>query len=595
MEPCPYCGQRHAPSQPCDAAGRRLDVLQMRVQLEQTSEDERGWEFEGLAIPYGEELERLDWLTGATRWLFEPGSVVPTENAQLFYGHDHMSDGMPIGRSVSFEQTDAGLRQRLRISKTAKGAEVRTLLLDGVLDRLSVGLDRSNAQTRVEDADSDAPLLVWENVPAWETSVVPLPAYDSAKIDAVLHKTTPTLKGTNKMDKCDKCGATLAAGVTSCPTCAANASLEALQGTVDTLSGSLDTVTRQIATLGESGGAGGAPVEIPGNTYGEFLQMLAANDERAMAFLAFVGTTTDELIAADWLEGTWVGDLTRRLVERRRVLNIFRTRPLPAKGMTVEHGRLLAGDADRIPTMVDGKGKTLDTSGVNVGEQLNEGDLLAYGKLAFDAAASSPVRTFGGWGDMSRQTVERSSIGVVELFFEALFQRYLRVTEAAARAAAVLPANATVAQTTAASDLTDADGWTDFVIDASFALEDNGGYPLEFLMVSRSRFKTLANLRTGPADDAPYLLNRNTGTIDVTGLRGELFNVPVVPINVAGDLVRAGCGDAITTFEAPGAPFRLQDDDITNLTKAFSMYGYCSFASTVPGALIRPTEVADVE
>jgi hypothetical protein len=168
------------------------------------------------------------------------------------------------------------------------------------------------------------------------------------------------------------------------------------------------------------------------------------------------------------------------------------------------------------------------------------------------------------------------------------------VTELAAQVAAVNPANAMPAQTLAATALDDADDWTNFVIDASFALEDNGGYPLEFLLVSRSRFKTLATMRTGPADDAPYLLDRKTGTIDVTGLKGELFTVPVVPLNVAGDLVRAGSEEAVTTYEAPGAPFRLQDDDITNLTKAFSLYGYAAFASTVPGALIRPTAAEDV-
>ena len=58
--------------------------------------------------------------------------------------------------------------------------------------------------------------------------------------------------------------------------------------------------------------------------------------------------------------------------------------------------------------------------------------------------------------------------------------------------------------------------------------------------------------------------------------------------------VRAGSGDGIVTYEAPGAPFRLQDDDITNLTSAFSIYGDAAFAVEDENALIRPTLAGDV-
>lgn len=568
---CSKCGQVH------DGACPLVQLSIDRPVLRAADGDGDGWEFEGIAIPYGEELERLDWLTGATRWVFERGSVEPTDNAKVFYGHDHLSAGLPIGRLVSHEQTDAGLRVRGRISQTAKGAEVRTLLHDGVLDRMSVGLDRTTAKTRVEDADSASPLLVWEHVPAWETSVVPAPAYDSAVIDAVLHRNN------NRKDqpvKCSKCGQVHAAGVVECDAAALLAhqqsgpTLASLSELTTNLGASVDRIERQIATLGQGGGgADAAPVQLSSESYGEWLQQLARGEQNALDFLAFVGQVTGDL--GEWIEDTWVGELQTRLVERRRILNLFKVRPLPATGMNVDYGR------------------TLDDSGVNVGEQLAEGDLLPYGKLAFNPGLSTPVRTFGGWGDMSRQVIDRSGVAVVEEFYSALFNRYLQVTEAAARVLAVNPANASVAQTTAANDLTDLDGWIDFVIDASFALDD-AGLPLDFVLASRSRFKQLAHLRTSDAPDAPYALDRETGSISITGLTGQLFNVPVIPLNVAGDYVRAGSGEAITTFEAAGAPFRLQDDDITNLTQAFSLYGYAAFASTNARALVRPTEAGDV-
>lgn len=567
---CSKCGQDHAAGTSCPLAYLALDSSTFAVVNDELRE------VSGIAIPYGEELERIDWLTGATRWTFEQGSVKPKDNAKLFYGHDHLNMGLPIGKLTSHEQTDAGLRITARISKTAKGDEVYELLKDGVLDRFSVGLDRTTAKTRIEDADSASPLLVFEDVPAWETSVVPAPAYDSAKIDAVLHQHNNNPKGTNNM-KCTKCGQTHAAGVVECQSDHLAAHQQATQlaqlaESQNTLSQSLDQLQRQLATMGDASHDGPA-FSLEASSYGEWLQQVAAGEQNALDFLAFVGQTTGDL--GEWIEDTWVGELTRRMTERRRILNLFKVRPLPATGMNVDYGRVM------------------DDSGVNVGEQLNEGDLLPYGKLAFDPGLSAPVRTFGGWGDMSRQVIERSGVGVVEEFFSALVNRYLQVTEAAARVLAVNPANATVAQTTAASDLATLDGWTDFVIDASFALDD-AGLPLDFILASRTRFKQLAHMRTGDAADAPYALDRTTGQISVTGLSGQLFTVPVIPLNVAGDYVRAGSGEAITTFEAPGAPFRLQDDDITNLTKAFSIYGYAAFASTNAKALIRPTDAEDV-
>lgn len=553
------------------------------------ADDDGEWIVEGIALPYGEELARFDWLTGATRWLFEAGSALFREGAQLFFGHDHLTLGMPIGLVLDVQQTDAGAKIRAKISKTEKGREVYTLARDGVLARFSVGLDRESPETktRVEDADSDAPLLVFESIPVWETSIVPNPAYQSARIEAVLNNQ----RGPNM--KCTKCGQVHANGVVECQADAL-AAYQAQQqqqdpnnlaGQVAELSAGLDVVTRQLATFGDNLGAGATsapPIELPAS-YGDFLMGLATNDKVALDFLAFAGTNTGELITADWLDGTWVGEMRDRLVERRRVLNLFRTRPLPAKGMRIEFGRVL------------------DDSGVQVGKQVNEGDLLPYGKLAFDPGASAPVETFGGWGDMSRQVIERSDVAVVEKFFEALFNRYLQVTEARAHAVAMNPANASLSQTGVAHTFATADGWIDFVLDAAFALDDQG-LPLEFLLVSRPIFRMLAKLRDGEQGDAPRMLDRTTGTIQITApanrgsLSGQMFNLPVIPLKSTDpNMVRAGNGDAICTFEAPGAPFRLQDDDITNLTSAFSLYGYAAWGDEDNRALIRPTLAADVE
>lgn len=601
---CTSCGKFHPTSVSCEHVARSLAAglgavlpFNLSTQVladdqELDEDDEAAWEVVGCAIPYGVELERLDWLTGATRWIFDQGSVDVEEGAQLFYGHDHLTLGLPIGLITEASELPAGHELadgtvlphggkliRAKISKTPKGAEVRTLAADKVLRRFSVGLDRPNATTVLEDAESDSPLLRWQRAPVWETSIVPRAAFhDHALIDSVMSAHT---KGTNM--KCTKCNAVHAAGVVECQpdVLAAYQAQQGgdqsnLAGDLSNLSTEVQNLQRQIALLGDGiTGGGGAPIVVPGESYGHFLQLLATGDQDAMNFLAFVGTDTGDLIAADWIQETWVGPIVRMMVERRRVLNLFTTRPLPATGMTVPYGR------------------TLSEGTVQVGKQENEGDLLPYGKLAFSAGESAPVETFGGWSDMSRQVIERSGANVVEALFLALVNRYLQVTEARARSIAMNPVNAVASPAaTAIHDLTTADGWIDFVLDSSFALDD-AGLPLDFILVGRGRFRQLAHMKT-PAD-VEFMLDRNFGQISVKRQDAETLELPVIPVNNPADqlAVRAGSGDGIVTYEAPGAPFRLQDDDITNLTSAFSIYGYAAFAVENENALIRPSIAGD--
>ncbi|WP_248579891.1 hypothetical protein [Nocardioides sp. InS609-2] len=123
-------------------------------------------EIAGLALPYGEETDRPNWLTGASRQRWDEATVL--DGSQLFYGHDHLGNGLPIGLITSSEQTAEGLRITARISKTSKGDEVYTLLQDGVLTKFSVGLFED-----VWHLEDDGALQVHDHVkglpPVWLT------------------------------------------------------------------------------------------------------------------------------------------------------------------------------------------------------------------------------------------------------------------------------------------------------------------------------------------------------------------------------------------------------------------------------------------
>lgn len=509
-----------------------------------TTEDGKR-EVSGLALPYDEELERFDWSTGANRWVFAQGSGVLRETTQLFYGHDHLDRRTPIGLVVASEQTPEGLRVTARISETAKGDEVYTLLKDGVLNRFSAGL--RFVAYEITEADTGDPLLTLTEVDVFEVSVVPAPAYDSAVIDSVLdeHGTT---KERNNMPENENGTATLATAED-----------------VQALASSVTQIERQIATLGTNLNTG--PNAVPFESYGETIKALARGDEEAVRFigtlLAYAGGTIGDV--GTWVKDGWVGDIIRYVEERRLVLNLFGTSPLPAQGNKIEYGKLLA-----------------DTTAV--AKQAAEGDVLAFGKVTWDTDTAD-VETRGGWGEMSRQEIERSPLNVVEKFFFYLLRSYAKYTETQTRAVAQ---TATGAHSVGGSDLSTADGWIRFLVESAVWLDDKGLVP-NFVLLDKESFIDLATLRDGAATDAPRLLDRNSGQISVTGLTGDVFNVPVKLVgSFPADTVRVCSEEAIETFESPGAPFRLADEDITNLTKAFSIYGYGAVAAQEPDALVVP-------
>lgn len=513
------------------------------------SPDAAAREVSGLALPYGEMLDRPDWMTGARWQTFAADSATVRDNAAFFYGHDHLTDGLPVGRITVNGQTPEGLRITARISETPKGDEVYTLMRDGVLNRFSVGF--YPVTNHVENAGTPDAVLVHDSVDVFEVSAVLDPAFQSAVVDSVLsNKARP---GHNEKE--DKMPDTTpeAPGTPD------------LTERMETLAGSVDTLSRQVATLGSTGPADAA-VSTGFNSYGDFLKAVAARDPKAVEFLAYVGGVVGDL--GGHVKDAWVGDLLTMIDEGRPILNLFETASLPTEGMGVEYGTVQP---------------VSDTTAV--GKQAAEGDVLPYGKIALDTDRA-PVETFGGWAEMSRQEAERGPASIVDTYFRALVRRYAQATNAEVRALVTNAANATALA--GPFDFATADGWIDFVCDAAFAMDDNG-LQVQGLIVGRDVFKSLAKLRDGAATDAPRLLDRNSGTLDLTGLTGEMFRLPVIPAkSVAAGFVRAFHKSAITTWEAPGAPFRLQDDDITNLTHAMSVYGYLATGVTNKAALIAP-------
>jgi HK97 family phage prohead protease len=101
-----------------------------------------------------------------------PGGV------KMLWQHDPAE---PIGRWSSLVEDGRGLYVRGRLSlAVARAREIHALMLDGVIDGLSIGFRREKARTEPRTG-----LRRLERIDLWEVSVVTFPMLPQARIAAV--------------------------------------------------------------------------------------------------------------------------------------------------------------------------------------------------------------------------------------------------------------------------------------------------------------------------------------------------------------------------------------------------------------------------
>jgi hypothetical protein len=137
----------------------------------------------------------------------------------------------------------------------------------------------------------------------------------------------------------------------------------------------------------------------------------------------------------------------------------------------------------------------------------------------------------------------------------------------------------------------DTDDVLEALADAAVKVNQNTGLPLSAILVGSTVFKNLAKAVDG--SNRPLLSNvgatQNTfGSINPLGLSGNILGLPVV-LDPALDALAMFAWNpaALTTYESAGAPFRLNDEEITTLTNSFSVYGYLALTCQEPLAAVR--------
>jgi HK97 family phage prohead protease len=496
-----------------------------------------------IGVPYDREtLIWDDWYES-----FAPGSV-EDDGAILRYGHRE-----PIGRITTAADTDEGRQIAGTVSATARGDEVVTLVTDGVLTRMSIGFYPITWETTRDDDGRTH--IRHTKVKAVEYSVVEFPAYDDAQIESIRSTpVTPTKE-------------------TPMPTTDAltRADLDEVTQAVQDLDREVK-LTRSMINVAPASEA--IPFEF--RSIGEYAKALAGalpRDGAAdMARRAFEGSVIGETIARP----QWLGNIEKRMSAKQTVLGMFtHTMDLPAEGMTIEYAQH-AGDTT-----------------VVVAEQTDEGDDLTSGKPAKYEVKSTDVKTYGGVGEMSVQAIERATISLLDdlLYDQAL--KYALQIEQVTRTlfeTTVTTNEATPVQTIPSLADATVNDWTDVMLALLDAYDDTP-WTMDGLAVSTDVFKALAHLDRSPKalqfTSAP---TDHQGTIRLQTGAADYAEIPVIRVpKWTGQHAAGYAQEAIRAKESAGAPLRLQDSNIVNLTKAFAVYGYAAIWAPKPG-LIKPVK-----
>lgn len=503
-------------------------TLTLNVRNMRDADTGDGWEFDALAVPWN----TIDNIGAGVFEKIDRGALTPSpQGVKLRLEHSET-----IGVITDTRDESDGLYITARISDTAAGRDARTLMLDGALSGLSVGFIPTVEPTLEE---SDNGVLVTQRAgDLLEVSLVSFPAYKDTAITAIRsNEEKDTIAMTATTDA---------------------SSLDMLERSVSMLTERVDTLT---ATPPAS------PLAAF-HSYGEYVKGVASGDENALR--AYEGAVTVD-------DGTarpaWYQIMVDRATAKMRITNLFTHKyTLPADGMTLEYP--LFGD---------------DTT--KVGKQAKEGDTLPYGKITL-TTASATIATYGGYTEVSQQQIDRGSSQYLDILFNRMDLRRVRAIEDDTRALL----SAQITANLAASPLSIAKAYTaltvediiSLLIDAAEYYDEETDTTLDGIGVSKDILTYLASLDAKPKAlrfASAVTGEGNQGTLHLPQLSASLASIPVHLIPGEG-VFTFFASDAIHVLENPAGGLRLQDSNIINLTKAFSVYSYAAHFAPDPNAIV---------
>ena len=455
---------------------------------------------------------------GRMKEKFMPNSINVNKMPKLFYNHDE-----PIGIIRSMDDAEDGLHITAKISNTAKGNDAWTLVKDGVVRSFSVGFI-----PREQTLDGD--VVIRTKVDLKEVSLVALPAYEGSVITEIRNDSLENnnLGETKIME---------------------NPTTE----TVD-LTPAVDELSRRVAVLETPKTS---TILVPKiRTYGEYIKGIVNGDEDAQEMYRALTTVGD--ITGLTSQQNFVQDIKKIVDLGRPAVAAFSTAQMPPSGVSVFFPQV-------------------GVQGATSAVQATEGTDLSNTEFTVTQGSAS-IKTIGGYNQVSRQVAERSDPSYLEALFRMQAIGYAKRTDQ--ECLAVLTANdASYGNASAAAGT--ASAWLSAVADLAGHIYSAGGLTANFILLSKDVFKDLVGLVDGVqrpvfAADNP---SNNMGSANIPRLQGTLFGLPViVDVNLADDKAYLCSSEAITNYESAGAPFRISDENVSQLTQTFAVYGYMATA-----------------
>jgi HK97 family phage prohead protease/HK97 family phage major capsid protein len=480
----------------------------------------------GLAVPYGQTAD----IGGIYREAFAPGAIRSVEDVKLFWQHSE-----PIGKILSGRDTEEGFEIRAMISDTPRGQEAYTLLKDNVINKFSVGFVPVE-QTR------DGDLVTRTLVDLREVSLVNFPAFQGASISEVREETPVAevaegsiqTKETNMSENMEL-------------------DVRAVQDEVAEIRRELELVKTPNIAISAS--------ETKFRSQGEFAKALVSGDSDAVEL--FRATSADAA-----LRPAFVGYINNLINTGRPTLNAFNVSALPATGLTVEYAKV-------------------NTNTIAIGKQTTENTALSTGDVALSTVSVS-VSTYGGYTNISKQAIERSTVNYLDVAFQAMSLAYAKKMNA--DFVAVLAALTWTGKTLDLSALTAAAVMGGIADGAAYIYNATGLSP-EFIVAGVTAYKRLVSITDTSGRPVVSQVGDGSNTIggsNIPGLQGSILGLPIVvdPALEAKTAYMAH-SSALTTYESAGAPTRLTQSDVTKLQDTFSVYGYAAIAVPFEGAIVK--------
>ncbi|WP_052062103.1 phage major capsid protein [Rhodococcoides fascians] len=520
----------------------------------------------GIAVPFGQTAE-IRTKNGSYRESFAMGVFEDDVPAAVHANHSWKTRGdLPVGTVISGKNRPEGYYVECRIANTVRGNEVLELARSGVLKYFSVGFLPGTHETR------DG-VLVRTKAALGEVSITEVPAYKGAVIESVRSAET---EEETRMDP-EELAKIIAADPEVTQLRADNAEL-----------------VRRVGVLEDTGPAQGAGRrEFQVRTGGELLKAMVAGDKDAIEEIRTVNNELESLrietraydgqVMADGVvQPAWLEKQLRLTNRSRPISTMFSRESLPPDGNSFEYAKVIS-----------------ETGAITV--QAAEGDDLGYLEIKL-GTGSGTVRTVGGYTSFSRQAIERSKVPILDtglrwmgIQYAEAFENYVQAFMLALPKGGAEGINNIVVTAKPAT----AAEWISVVLDAKHSIIQNAkGLRADLIVCSFDVYKDIALLEDATGrpifnvngDGQNTWGSANVSQTDDVEIGFTMAGLP----GVVGDRLPAGTfrvtsREAITSMESAGAPFSLQDENIINLTKDFSVYGYQGIYSEQPKGMTAIT------